>query len=159
METLTISVKGYKFWPMLMIIDQWGFYIMPHLQRHGASVYNGHLSGPMTLTLTCRVFSNGVVITRPTGSCFKDLDLSRPGIKPQSPAFEASALLPPLQPKGHYYIETQTLHIITLIKGSEVNFFTLVPNTLTSLAQTDSVNPIIDNEAVAPPVNCMLTTC
>ena len=34
----------------LMAIEHWGFFSMPHLLRHGASVYNGYLRGPVTLT-------------------------------------------------------------------------------------------------------------
>ena len=34
----------------LMAIEQWGFFSVPHLLWHGASVYNGHLRGPMILT-------------------------------------------------------------------------------------------------------------
>ena len=34
----------------LMAIRQWGFFSVPHLLWHGASVYNGHLRGPVTLT-------------------------------------------------------------------------------------------------------------
>ena len=34
----------------LMVIKQWGFFSVPHLLWHGASVYNGHLRGPVTLT-------------------------------------------------------------------------------------------------------------
>ena len=33
-----------------MAIEQWGFFRVPHLLWHGASVYNGHLRGPVTLT-------------------------------------------------------------------------------------------------------------
>ena len=34
----------------LMAIEQWGFFSVPHLLWHGASVYNGHLRRPVTLT-------------------------------------------------------------------------------------------------------------
>ena len=51
---------------------------MPHPLRHGSTVYNGHLRGPVTLTLVA--FGSGAVTT-----CFYDLGLSRPGIKPRSP--------------------------------------------------------------------------
>ena len=33
-----------------MTIEQWGFFSVPHLLRHVASVYTGHLWGPITLT-------------------------------------------------------------------------------------------------------------
>ena len=36
----------------LMAIEQWGFFSVPHLLWHGASVYNGHLQGPVTLSLS-----------------------------------------------------------------------------------------------------------
>ena len=35
----------------LMAIKQWGFFRMPHLLWHGASVHDGHLWGPVTLTI------------------------------------------------------------------------------------------------------------
>ena len=34
----------------LMVIEQWGFFSVPHLLRHGPTLYNGHLRGPVTLT-------------------------------------------------------------------------------------------------------------
>ena len=34
----------------LMAIEQWGFFNVPHLIWHGASVYNSHLRGPVTLS-------------------------------------------------------------------------------------------------------------
>ena len=34
----------------LLVIEQWGFFYMPHPLRHGPTVYNGHLRGPVTLT-------------------------------------------------------------------------------------------------------------
>ena len=33
----------------LMTIEQWGFFDVPHLLWHGASVYYGYLRGPVTL--------------------------------------------------------------------------------------------------------------
>mgnify|MGYP003692190915 CR=1 FL=1 len=35
---------------VLMAIEQWGFVNVPHPLRHGPTVYNGHLRGPVTLT-------------------------------------------------------------------------------------------------------------
>ena len=32
-----------------MAIEQWGFFSVPHLLWHGASVYDGHIRGPVTL--------------------------------------------------------------------------------------------------------------
>ena len=51
------------------------FFSVPHWLWHGASVYNGHLQGPVTLPL-CRSFSCGDVTT-----CFYVLGLSRPGFE------------------------------------------------------------------------------
>ena len=34
----------------LMAIEHWGFFSVPHLLWNGASVYNSHLWGPVTLT-------------------------------------------------------------------------------------------------------------
>ena len=34
----------------LMAIEHWGFFSVPHLLWHGASVYNGHLRGPVKFT-------------------------------------------------------------------------------------------------------------
>ena len=31
--------------PALVAIEQWGFFSVPHLLWHGASLYNGHLQG------------------------------------------------------------------------------------------------------------------
>ena len=38
----------------LMAIEHWGFFNVPHLLWQGASVYNGHLRGPVTLTPNAR---------------------------------------------------------------------------------------------------------
>ena len=44
--------KGCKFWPKLGIHGHWVVrdFNVPNLQWHGASVYDGHLWGPVTLT-------------------------------------------------------------------------------------------------------------
>ena len=34
----------------LMAIEQWRFFNVPHPLRHGLTLYNGHLRGPVTLT-------------------------------------------------------------------------------------------------------------
>ena len=41
---------NYDLCSALMAIEQWGFFSVSHLLWHGASVYNGHLRGPVTLT-------------------------------------------------------------------------------------------------------------
>ena len=58
---------------------------MPHQLRHGPTVHNRHLRGPVTLC--CRAFGSGAVTT-----CFYDYGLSRPGFQPRSPECEANAL-------------------------------------------------------------------
>ena len=75
-----------------MVIEQWGFFNVPHPLRHGPTVYNGHLRWPMTLTCW-RAFDSGAVTT-----CFYDLGLSRSEIEPRSPSCEATAL--PLRHRG-----------------------------------------------------------
>ena len=69
--TSPLPVKGYKD-PCLALrpIEQWGFFRMPDLLWHEASVYNGHLRGPVTLALIavfCRAFGSWAVTT-----CFYD---------------------------------------------------------------------------------------
>ena len=41
---------NFDLYSALMAIEQWGFFSVPHLLWHGASIYNGHLRGPVTLT-------------------------------------------------------------------------------------------------------------
>ena len=50
--------------PMIMVIDNWGFFSVPNQLWNGAYVYNGHLRGPVTPI---------PVVT----TCFYDLGLSR----------------------------------------------------------------------------------
>ena len=56
----------------LMAIEQWGFFIVPHLLWHGASVYNGLSPRTRDIHTCCRAFGSGAVTT-----CFYDLGLSR----------------------------------------------------------------------------------
>ena len=52
METSPLPMKSCKFdlCSALMAIEQWELFNVPHLLRHGPSVYNGHLRGAVTLT-------------------------------------------------------------------------------------------------------------
>ena len=50
METSPLPVKDCKC-SALMAIEQWGLFNAPHPPRHGPTIYNGHLRGPVTLTL------------------------------------------------------------------------------------------------------------
>ena len=64
----------------LMAIEQCGVFSVPHLLWRGASVYNGHLWGPVTLTLIThtyyRAFGSGAVTT-----CFYDFFSVAAGIR------------------------------------------------------------------------------
>ena len=66
-------MRGFKFWPTcsaLMAIEQWGILSVPHLLWHRASVYNGHLRGPVTLTLTAeRLAVESVLLVFTTKLC------------------------------------------------------------------------------------------
>ena len=42
--------ENFELCSALMAIERWGFFSVPHLLLHGASVYKGHLWGPVTLT-------------------------------------------------------------------------------------------------------------
>ena len=45
------KAANFDLCSVLMAIEQFGFFNLPHLLWHGASVYNSHLRGPLTLTL------------------------------------------------------------------------------------------------------------
>ena len=49
MEASPLPMKGWKFWPMLVLMSS-GFFSVPHLLWLRRFVYNGHLRGPATLT-------------------------------------------------------------------------------------------------------------
>ena len=40
---------NFDLYSALMVNEQWGFFSVLHLLWHGASVYNGHFRGPVTL--------------------------------------------------------------------------------------------------------------
>ena len=91
METSTLPVKGFKFltyaWQSLPLSSEGS--LACNMLWHGASVYNGHLQGPMTLTtIHCREFSNGAVAY----TYFYDLGLSRLGSNTQPSACKVNAL-------------------------------------------------------------------
>ena len=54
-ETSPLPVKDWEFWPMLGTHGHWSVRLLSvqHLLWHGASVYNVHLRGPVTLMHTC----------------------------------------------------------------------------------------------------------
>ena len=64
----------------LMAIEQWGFFNVPHLLRHGPNLYNGHLRGPVTLTSVCRAFGSWAVTT-----CFRTQVCCDRGSNPDLP--------------------------------------------------------------------------
>ena len=64
---------NFDYCSALMIIKQWGFFNVPHPLRHGPTVFNNHLRGPVTLTpfakrlaveLSLPVFTNKVCLDR-----------------------------------------------------------------------------------------------
>ena len=59
MEAPPFPVKDFKFWPISahMAIEQWGFFSVPQLLWHGASVYNDHFRELMTLTPVAEVLA------------------------------------------------------------------------------------------------------
>ena len=63
----------------LMAIEQWGFFNVPHQLWYGASVYNGHLRGPVTLTPIAEHLA--MQLSLPV---FNDLGLWRLGFEPQN---------------------------------------------------------------------------
>ena len=77
METSPLPVKGCKFWPMLDTHghEQWGFFSVPHILWHGASVYNGHLRGPIKLTLLPSVWQWSCHRSVAPGICTPNFDM------------------------------------------------------------------------------------
>ena len=45
-----VYAANFDLCSALMAIEQCGFFNMPHLLRHGVSIYNSHLREPVTLT-------------------------------------------------------------------------------------------------------------
>ena len=45
------KASNFDICSALMAIEQWGFFFVSHLLSHGASFYNGHLRGSVTLIL------------------------------------------------------------------------------------------------------------
>ena len=79
---------------MIYAQHQWplsseGLLNVPHLLWHGATLYNGHLRGP-------------VMLSPAVTTCFYDLGLSRPGIESRSSACKAYAL--PLRHRGGVWV-------------------------------------------------------
>ena len=83
----------------LMAIEQWRFFSVPHLLWYGASVYHGHLRGPMT-HIYCRAYGSGAV----TIPVFTTKVLSQVESNTQFSACEANALT-------HCAMETSSLSI------------------------------------------------
>ena len=60
----------------LMASEQWGFFNVPYLLWHGASIYNGHLRRSVDTHTYCQAFSRRAVNT-----CFYDLGMSLLGFE------------------------------------------------------------------------------
>ena len=72
------KVANFDLSSALIAIEQLGFLnSVPHLLWHGASVYNGHLRGPVTLIPV----AERLVVDLSLKICFYDLGLSRLGFE------------------------------------------------------------------------------
>ena len=91
-EEFTIAGEGlhanFDLCSVLMAIEPWGFFSVPHLLWHGASVYDGHLRGPVTLTPIAERFALELSLPVLRLWCFAAGIRTRT----QSPACEANAL-------------------------------------------------------------------
>ena len=76
-RTSPLPVKGCKIWPILGTHGYWAVRVfsVPHSQWHGASVYNGLIRGPVTLTAIAELLAEELSL--PVNTCFYDLRLSR----------------------------------------------------------------------------------
>ena len=72
----------------IMAIGQWGFFSVPHLPWHGASIYNGHIRGPVTLTQNAEGLTVGLSLP-----VFYDLGLSRLGFEHRTFHLRANSLI------------------------------------------------------------------
>ena len=54
----SLPVKAIDLYSVFMAVElQWEFFSVPHLLWHGASIYDGHLLGPVTLTPVAERFA------------------------------------------------------------------------------------------------------
>ena len=67
LETSTLPEKRCKFWPLHVTYGHWAvrFFSMPHLLWHGASVYNGHVRGPVTLAFVAESVAAAIRTPKP----------------------------------------------------------------------------------------------
>ena len=103
----------------LMAIELWGFFNVPHLLWHGLPFIIVISEDRLPLVL-----SHTVLITRhlllSVGRwsyhylCLRDMDVSRPGIEPRSPACEANTL--PLRHRGGP--QNKSLHCNMTLKNN-----------------------------------------
>ena len=66
-----------------MVIEQWGFFSVTHQPWHGASVYEGHLRRPLTLTSVAKRLA--VELSLPVFTI--DIGLSRLQLRFEHPTF------------------------------------------------------------------------
>ena len=67
---------NFDIYSAQMVIEQWRFFSVPHLLRHGTSVYNGHLQVTCYTHIYCKSVGIGADIT-----CFNDLGQLRQGFE------------------------------------------------------------------------------
>lgn len=75
------------------------------------TVYNHHIR--CDTHTSCQAFDSEALAT-----CFKDKDLSRPGIKPRSLAWAANAL--PLSHRGEYVINGYRIYFLVLLISGHI---------------------------------------
>ena len=90
MERLPLPVEGFKFWLILDIHDHWTVrdFSVLYVLWHGASVYNGHLRGTITLTTVAERLEKELSLLVFTTYVCSDRDSN---IQPS--AIEANALI------------------------------------------------------------------
>ena len=117
LETSPLSMKGYKFWPLLGTHGHWAGRVLwrttPIVTRTTPSTW----PSPRTPDTYIWFPAFG------SGSFFKDLGLSRPRIEPRPPASEANAL--PLRNRGGNteYKLYNMKNIFQIIQSGFVIFF------------------------------------
>ena len=110
-------IANFDLCSALTAIEQWGFFSVPHLLWHGASVYSWSSPRTRDTHTFCITNSSGAVIT-----CFYDIGLSRLGL--QHPTFRfldqrSTPTAPPPRFKISEHLILVDIYIV------EMQFFTL----------------------------------
>ena len=105
MESARWKATNFDICSALMAIEQWGFFRGPHLQWNGASVYNGHLWGPVSLTPTAERLA--VELSLPV---LTNLGLSRLGFEDSTLRLRGDCFNPLRQRCGKYAKKREGLY-------------------------------------------------